>query len=120
MHGVIELSPLAVAGWVGVLVTSLNLLPLAQLDGGHIAFAMFGRAQAWVARVVWLVLIVLGYFWWWGWWLWAVLGLLIGRGRLTHPPVIAPERPLDHVRMAVGWLAFVLFVVTFMPLPIAG
>lgn len=118
LHGTVALSPLAAAGWVGILVTSLNLLPLAQLDGGHVAFAMFGRAQTWVARGFWLALIPLGY-WWPGWWLWAVLGLLIGRGRLGHPPVLAPERPLDHRRMTVGWLALALFIVTFMPIPIA-
>lgn len=117
LHGTLALTPLAAAGWVGVLVTSLNLLPLAQLDGGHVAFAMFGRAQAWIARAFWLLLIPLGH-WWYGWWLWAVLGLLVGRGRLTHPPVVAPERPLDRRRMAVGWLAVALFVVTFMPIPV--
>jgi len=117
-HGMIVLSPTAVAGWVGLLVTSLNLLPLAQLDGGHIAFAMFGRAQLWIARVFWLLLVPLGYFWWRGWWIWAILGLIVGRGRLRHPPIIAPERPLDATRMVVGCIAIVLFIVTFMPLPI--
>ena len=52
-------------------------------------------------------------------WLWAVLAIVIGRGRLGHPPVIAPERALDPSRRLVGWLAVVLFIVTFMPLPLA-
>ncbi|MBX6331887.1 MAG: site-2 protease family protein [Gemmatimonadaceae bacterium] len=118
LHGPVALHPVALAGWVGVLVTSLNLLPLAQFDGGHVAFALFGRAQRWVARVFWLVLIPLGLLWM-GWWLWAVLAIVIGRGRLGHPPVIAPERALDPSRRLVGWLAVVLFFVTFMPLPLA-
>ncbi|HWG53134.1 MAG TPA: site-2 protease family protein [Gemmatimonadaceae bacterium] len=117
LHGPLHLHPVAIAGWVGVLVTSLNLLPLAQLDGGHVAFAMFGRAQTWIARAFWLLLIPLGYLWWYGWWLWAVLGLVIGRGRLAHPMLLAPERPLDRRRQIIGWLAVAIFVATFMPLP---
>lgn len=117
MHGAVHLDLVAMAGWVGLLVTSLNLLPLAQLDGGHIAYAMFGRAQTWIARIFWIVLIPLGWRWWVGWWLWAVLGLALGRGRLGHPSVVAPERPLDPVRQALGWVGVVLFILTFMPLP---
>ena len=117
LHGLVELSPLAVAGWVGILVTSLNLLPLAQLDGGHVAFAMHPGAQPVVARAMWIALIPLGFVWQ-GWWFWAVLSLAIGRGKLVHPPVIAPERPLDANRRFVGWLAVALFILTFMPLPI--
>ncbi|MGH7646965.1 MAG: site-2 protease family protein [Gemmatimonadaceae bacterium] len=119
IHGMIELSPLAVAGWVGIFVTSLNLLPLAQLDGGHVAFAMHPNGQRFIARAMWVALIPLGLVWH-GWWFWAVLSLAIGRGRLVHPPVIAPERPLDATRQIVGWFALVLFLVTFMPLPISG
>jgi membrane-associated protease RseP (regulator of RpoE activity) len=117
LHGAIRLHPIAMAGWVGILVTSLNLLPLAQLDGGHLAFAMFGRAQRWVARVFWLTLFPLGYLWP-GWWLWAVLGVIVGRGRLGHPTVIAPERPLDAQRRAIGWIAIALFILTFAPIPV--
>lgn len=117
IHGAVRLHPVAMAGWVGILVTSLNLLPLTQLDGGHIAYAMFGRAQPWIARVFWIALIPLGFFWWPGWWLWAALGLLLGRGRLAHPSVISPEHELDPRRRALGWLAVLLFVATFMPRP---
>lgn len=119
LHGMVELGPLAVAGWVGIFVTSLNLLPLAQLDGGHVAFAMYPTAQRFIARAMWVLLIPLGLVWK-GWWFWAVLSLAIGRGRLEHPPVIAPERPLDARRQIVGWLALALFLITFMPLPISG
>ncbi|HEY9515427.1 MAG TPA: site-2 protease family protein [Gemmatimonadaceae bacterium] len=119
IHGAVRLHPIAMAGWVGLLVTSLNLLPLAQFDGGHIAYAMFGRAQPWVARLFWIALVPLGYFFWEGWWLWAGLGLLVGRGRLGHPSVVAAERPLDPWRQAVGWFAAAIFVLTFMPSPLS-
>lgn len=113
----LRLDLVAVAGWIGLLVTMLNLLPLAQFDGGHIAFALVGEAQTWVARVFWLLLLPLGRLWP-GWWVWAALSLLIGRGRLAHPPLIAPEHRLDPRRRAVGWLAVALFLLTFIPIPI--
>jgi membrane-associated protease RseP (regulator of RpoE activity) len=118
-HGVLHLHPLATAGWVGVLVTMLNMLPLAQLDGGHIAFALFGRRQTWIARLFWVVLIVLGWRYWSGWWLWAALGLIFGRGRLAHPRIIASEHPLRGARRMIGYLTIVLFLATFMPMPIS-
>lgn len=114
----VQLAPMAMAGWIGLLVTMLNLLPLAQFDGGHVAFALVGRAQTWVARVFWVLLLPLGLLWN-GWWVWAGLSLLIGRGRLAHPPLIAPEHPLDRRRRAIGWLAVVLFLLTFIPVPIS-
>ncbi|MGH7717990.1 MAG: site-2 protease family protein, partial [Gemmatimonadaceae bacterium] len=116
--GVLRLHPLAVAGWVGVLVTMLNMLPLAQLDGGHVTFALFGRAQTWIARAFWVALLFLGVLWW-GWWIWAALGLILGRGRLSHPRILSPDRDLGPNRRRVGYLALAIFVVTFMPVPIA-
>jgi membrane-associated protease RseP (regulator of RpoE activity) len=116
--GLLRLHPLAVAGWVGILVTMLNMLPLAQLDGGHVTFALFGRAQTWIARVFWVALVLLGLLWW-GWWIWAALGLILGRGRLSHPRIIAPERLLGKSRRWVGYTALAVFIVTFMPVPIA-
>jgi membrane-associated protease RseP (regulator of RpoE activity) len=116
-HGTIALTPLAIAGWTGMFITCLNLLPLAQLDGGHITFALFGSAQSWVARFFWLLLIPLGRLWQ-GWWLWAVLSLVIGRGQLGHPMLIAPERPLDAKRRVLAWLAIALLLMTFTPLAI--
>lgn len=116
LHGPVLLHPVALAGWVGILITSLNLLPMAQFDGGHIAFAMFGRAQVWVARGFWLLLLLLGRFWL-GWWVWAVLALVIGRGRLGHPSIIEPEREIDPRRTVVGWVGIAIFLLTFMPQP---
>lgn len=116
--GVLRLHPLAVAGWVGILVTMLNMLPLAQLDGGHVTFALFGSVQTWIARVFWVALVLLGLLWW-GWWVWAALGLILGRGRLSHPRILSPERLLGRSRRWVGYVALAIFAVTFMPVPIA-
>lgn len=113
-QGTIALTPLAIAGWTGLFITTLNLLPLAQLDGGHITYALFGDAQPWIARFFWLLLIPIGHLWP-GWWMWAVLALVIGRGRLAHPMLIAPERKLDAKRRALAWLAIALLLATFAP-----
>lgn len=116
-HGTLMLTPLAIAGWTGLFMTSLNLLPLAQLDGGHITYALSSEAQPWIARFFWLLLIPLGRIWQ-GWWLWAVLALVIGRGQLRHPMLIAPERPLDPRRRAIAWFAIALLLLTFTPVAI--
>lgn len=117
--GVLRLHPLAVAGWVGVLVTMLNLLPLAQFDGGHVIFALLGRRQVWVARATWLALIVLGWLYWPGWWVSALLALAVNRGRLAHPRVIDAGAGLDRTRRIVGWLVVALLVLCFMPAPVS-
>lgn len=114
--GVVLLHPLALAGWLGLLVTTLNLLPLGQLDGGHILYALIGRWQAWMALATWAGLLVLGY-WFWGWWVWAVFTLVLGRGSLAHPAVLDRHRPVSPGRQPFGWASAMLFVVTFTPVP---
>ena len=118
-EGVLHLHPLAVAGWVGLLVTMLNLLPLAQFDGGHVVFALLGRRQVWVARATWVALIILGWLFWPGWWVSALLALAVGRGRLAHPRVMDAEAGLDRRRRIVGWLVIALLVLCFMPAPVS-
>jgi membrane-associated protease RseP (regulator of RpoE activity) len=115
--GTLVMHPIAVAGWIGMLVTALNLLPLGQLDGGHILYALFGRRQRYVAAAAWLGLLVLGR-WFWPWWLWAGLTLMLGGGRLRHPKVMEWRRPLPVSRYPVGWASIVLLAVTFAPIPI--
>lgn len=114
---VIALHPMAVAGWFGMFVTMLNLLPMAQLDGGHILYAAFPTWHRRVARLFWLVTI--GLAWLSVTWLfWGVVVLLLSRGRLDHPPVLDAYRPLPRSR---GWtllISLVLFVLTFVPVPI--
>lgn len=111
----IMLSPIAFAGWVGFLVTSLNLMPMGQLDGGHIAYALFGRGQRIVSRVFVGALIVMGIAFYLGWLVWAALVLLIG---VDHPPVADNDGGLDRRRTAIGWVCLLLFVITFIPVPV--
>lgn len=108
------LDSVAFAGWIGLFVTALNLLPIGQLDGGHILYALLGRGQHWVAYLFFGSLLVMG--WWWpGWYVWAVLVLIVIK--IRHPPVLDPYLELDSGRRAVGWLAVALFVTCFAPVP---
>jgi membrane-associated protease RseP (regulator of RpoE activity) len=109
--------PLAFAGWVGIFVTMLNLLPIAQLDGGHILFAALPRLHERIALVFWVLLAVLGWYTWFGWLIWGMLILLLSRGRLGHPPVLDSWRPLPNSRRLLAWVALLLFVLTFSPTP---
>lgn len=108
----IYLHPIAIAAWVGMFATALNLLPGGQLDGGHIIYALFPRAHKWVTRVSVLVLVPLGAFWP-GWWVWAVLLAISG---LRHPQV-APWPHIDRRRKLLGLLALAMLILTFVPIP---
>jgi membrane-associated protease RseP (regulator of RpoE activity) len=108
------LHPVAFSGWIGLLVTCLNLLPVGQLDGGHVAYAVLGPLHKPVARGVIAILIVLGIFGWIGWLVWAALLVIMGIG---HPPVVYDWIPLDERRRAIGWTALALFILTFTPVP---
>ncbi len=117
--GTVLLHPLAFAGWLGIFVTMLNLIPLGQLDGGHVLYALAGRWQARLGPVVWFGMVALGFVqgqWWW--WVWAVLILVLGRGRLAHPQVLDRERRLPRSRYPLGWATVLLFMATFTPVPI--
>ena len=113
----VTLHPVAFAGWIGMIVTMLNLLPIAQLDGGHILYAASPRWHRVTASIAWLALLALGWYAWLGWMVWAVLVLGISRGRLQHPAVLDPVRPLSRERDGLAWAALVIFVLTFVPVP---
>jgi len=104
------------AGWAGLLVTSLNLIPVGQLDGGHIFHLLFGTKGS---RKIYPFLLVflagLGFLWS-GWWLWAVLLLVFGR---VYAEPLDQITPLDKKRKALGILALVIFVLTFIPVPLS-
>lgn len=108
------LHPIGFAAWFGLFVTSLNLLPIGQLDGGHVAYALWGRRQRTLALAFLPILLALGFFGWPGWLLWAFMAGIWGLG---HPPVMDPYVPLGRNRTIVGWIAFAVFVVTFVPVP---
>ncbi len=106
--------PVAFAGWIGLFVTSLNLIPIGQLDGGHILYAVLGRHARAIGLMMIGVLLALGLRGWEGWFLWAVLPLIFG---LDHPPVMDAQAPLDANRRRVGWITLAVFILTFIPVP---
>lgn len=112
----VHLSAPAFAGWVGMFVTGLNLIPLSQFDGGHIVYAMLGRRQRWVAYAMVVALVWLaqrsGV-----WYLWLALAFLVGRGKVMHPPVLIERRSLPRSRWLLGMGGVFLFVLTFVPRP---
>jgi membrane-associated protease RseP (regulator of RpoE activity) len=111
---VLWIHPTGVAAWFGIFITLLNLLPLAQLDGGHITYALFG---SWQRRVAWPllgVLAVLGFIWP-GWWLWVLIALIM---KPVHPRIWDEDVPLDPRRRMIGWLAILIFILCFAVEPI--
>ena len=113
-HTDIVLHPIGFAAWFGLFVTSLNLIPIGQLDGGHVAYALWGSRQRTMAFIMLPILIVLGFVGWPGWWIWAFMAGLWGFG---HPPVRDLHVPLGRNRIIVGWIALAVFVLTFAPVP---
>ena len=112
----IMLHPVALAGWVGLLVTALNLLPVGQLDGGHVVYAAFGeRWHRWISRGTLTALLVLGVGGAATWLVWAVLLSFLG---LRHPRLLDGETPLDSRRKWAAVATLVMFLVTFMPEPV--
>jgi membrane-associated protease RseP (regulator of RpoE activity) len=110
----ILLNPVAFAGWIGLFVTSINLIPIGQLDGGHIAYALMGEKHIRLSMSLILIMILLGLLSWEGWFVWAALLLILG---LRHPPILYWEVPLDRKRKVIGWFALVIFILTFIPVP---
>jgi membrane-associated protease RseP (regulator of RpoE activity) len=117
----INLHPTALAGWLGLLFTLMNLVPAGQLDGGHIAYAVLGRRARWVTvlsigGLVGLVIVARAYSWV------AWLVLLVAMLRLfgwTHPPAVDDEMPLDRGRLIAVGVVIVIFILCFMPAPIS-
>ena len=109
--------PLAFAGWVGLFVTAINLLPAGQLDGGHVARALFGRNQFYVSWAAVLTLFALTVFpppGYPGWFLFGFLILVLG---VRHPPPLNDLTRLDSRRKLIGIAAVVILIVTFVPQP---
>ena len=117
------LNAVAFPAWFGLFITSLNLLPIGSLDGGHVTYALFGRRQWRIARTIWLIMLSFGIVLLFRlpelglniWLLWAVLVQLFG---MAHPPPLDDITPLDAKRRAVGIFALILFVLLIVPLPL--
>jgi membrane-associated protease RseP (regulator of RpoE activity) len=111
----IYLHPVARAAWVGMFCTALNLLPIGQLDGGHIFYSFFPKAHKTVSKALCVLLLPLGKFWY-GWILWGILLLIVGR----RHPVIDDPTVLTPGRRKLGYLALAIFVLCFIYAPITA
>jgi membrane-associated protease RseP (regulator of RpoE activity) len=116
------LNAIAFPAWFGLFITSLNLLPIGSLDGGHVTYAVFGRQQWRIARTAWLIMLAGGAFLLLTrielglnvWLLWAMLVQLFG---VMHPPPLDDVTPLDPRRRALGIFTMILFVLLIVPIP---
>jgi membrane-associated protease RseP (regulator of RpoE activity) len=111
----VSIHPVAWAGWGGMLITSLNLIPAGQLDGGHVLYVLLGRKRATKLLPVILALLVLLGFVWNGWWLWAVVLFFLGR---VYAEPLDEITPLDPPRKAMAVLAIFIFLLVFIPVPL--
>jgi membrane-associated protease RseP (regulator of RpoE activity) len=110
------LHPMAFAGWIGFLITSMNLLPLGQLDGGHVSYSVFLRKRRMSYIPIFAILIGLGIFFWFGWIIWGLLALFFAR----RDPVIQDAiTPLTTREKVYACLPFLVLVLTFIPQPFA-
>lgn len=111
---VLSLSPFLSAAWVGMLATSLNLLPMGQLDGGHLCYALSRKLHATMSRATLVGVILLGALHK-GWLLWAVALLFLGE---RHPPLLDEREPLSRGRKLLALAALLIFLLSFMPVPL--
>jgi membrane-associated protease RseP (regulator of RpoE activity) len=112
------LPPIGRAAWVGLLATALNLLPAWQLDGGHIVYTLTSRYHRWISMVVALSLLAIGQLSPL-WYVWGGL-ILILNWRFPHPPLVDRWEPLDAGRKMWAVVALVIFLLCFMPSPVAN
>jgi membrane-associated protease RseP (regulator of RpoE activity) len=112
----IEPNALFMAGWVGLLVTGLNMIPVSQLDGGHVSHAIFGARSNWIARAILLAaiaaIILLGRY------NWIAMVVIVALMGTDHPPIRDDGRPLGLARTMLGLFSLLIPIVTFMPEPL--
>jgi membrane-associated protease RseP (regulator of RpoE activity) len=111
----IYLHPVARAAWIGMFATALNLLPIGQLDGGHILYAFFPNRHRLVSKLICIALLPLGWFWF-GWLVWGLVLLWVGR----RHPAIFDDRDLTPGRRQLGWIALAVFLLCFTFAPITA
>jgi membrane-associated protease RseP (regulator of RpoE activity) len=108
------LHPIGRAAWVGLFATALNLLPVGQLDGGHVLYALASEKHRRISLAFVFLLIPLGIFFWHGWLMWAALLMLFG---FRHPALIDRWEPIDRKRRLWAVIALAIFALCFMPVP---
>jgi membrane-associated protease RseP (regulator of RpoE activity) len=111
----IMLHPMAFAGWIGLLVTMLNLLPIGQLDGGHIAYAMLGKKQNIIGKLAFISLIPLSFISL-NWLFWGLLIFFLMRSA-KHPPIHDINIPLSKFNKRIGYICLIIFILCFIPAP---
>jgi len=111
----IMLHPMAFAGWIGLLVTMLNLLPIGQLDGGHIAYAMLGKKQNIFGKLAFIALIPLSFISL-NWLFWGLLIFFLMRSA-KHPPIHDINIPLSKFNKRIGYICLIIFILCFIPAP---
>jgi membrane-associated protease RseP (regulator of RpoE activity) len=109
----IYLHPVARAAWIGILATALNLLPIGQLDGGHILYSLVGDRHKLLSKIFIAALIPLGFLWW-PWWLWAVALFFLAR---RHPVIVDPSS-LSPGRKWLALVALIVFLLCFTAAPV--
>ncbi|MGA2059944.1 MAG: site-2 protease family protein [Thermoguttaceae bacterium] len=109
------LHPLAFAGWVGLLITSLNLIPIGQLDGGHVLYALLRKKANVVARI--LLALAAGAVVFFGLYMWILMIFLLIMMGPSHPPTADDEEPLGWPRIILGWLTLAFIPFGFTPIP---
>ena len=110
----IFMSPIAYAGWIGFFITSINLFPIGQLDGGHMLYAVAGRWHRRVSFAFVIFLVIIGTLFYEGWIIWALIITIIG---IYHPPLLDDDVPLDFKGEIIGWFTLLIFIITFIPVP---
>ena len=111
----IMLHPMAFAGWIGLLVTMLNLLPIGQLDGGHIAYALLGKKQNIIGKLAFISLIPLSFISL-NWLFWGLLIFFLMRSS-KHPPIHDINIPLSKFNKRIGYICLIIFILCFIPAP---
>ncbi len=112
----VSIHNIAFAGWAGLLVTALNLVPAGTLDGGHVVYSLFGEKARKAFPYLIAIMAVLGFFWS-GWWLWAFLLFWLGR---VNAETLDQITPLDSKRRVIAILVIILFLLVFTPVPFAA
>jgi membrane-associated protease RseP (regulator of RpoE activity) len=122
--------PFLCVGWFGMFVTAMNLIPVGQLDGGHISYAMFGNVYHRIAQVSLVVLVIFGSLGflplfgipfehgWTGWLFWAIMLIAFMRALKLNRPPVEDDTPLDGTRLTIGWICVLVFFVSFSITPI--